>query len=58
MELIQRKLPTSLYAASFVGVDTEEEIIDRINAIGRENLQPFPVGIPIESGCFIGGAGM
>jgi len=39
-------------------MDTEEEIIATINAIGRNNLQPFPVGIPVEGGCFIGGAGM
>ena len=58
MELIQSKLPNSFYGGSLVPVDTEEEIIERIDAIGRNNLQPFPIRIPVESGCFIGGAGI
>ena len=53
VELIQSKLHDS--KGIFEGVETEEDIIERIDDIGRANLQPFPIG---EVGCFIGGAGM
>ena len=52
MELIQSKLPNS--TGKIEGVETEDDIIERIDAIGRAHLQPLPVG---EVGCFIGGAG-
>jgi len=55
VHLIRNKLPNSYNGGHLIGVDTEEDIINMIDAIGQQNLQPFPVG---ESGCFIGGAGI